>query len=193
MMKNDIRKLMQAKLDGFSLMEISIVLLIIGILAGGMLKGRDLIEVAQIRAVVNDFQNLQTAFESYINSYSALPGDDATASEKFQNASNGDGDGSISKDDAKKVFEHLFAAGLIETKEYKIPKIGGKYDIIAENNDIKLRLSNSGSSLLNKKQALAIIAKVNEMFGTTEGVIETEPKISSKSNQKYIVKFTIRR
>ena len=184
---------MQAKLDGFSLMEISIVLLIIGILAGGMLKGRDLIEVAQIRAVVNDFQNLQTAFESYINSYSALPGDDATASEKFQNASNGDGDGSISKDDAKKVFEHLFAAGLIETKEYKIPKIGGKYDIIAENNDIKLRLSNSGSSLLNKKQALAIIAKVNEMFGTTEGVIETEPKISSKSNQKYIVKFTIRR
>ena len=192
MMKNDIRKLMQARFDGFSLMEISIVLLIIGILAGGMLKGRDLIEVAQIRAVVNDFQNLQTAFESYINSYSALPGDDATASEKFQNASNGDGDGSISEEDAKKVFEHLFAAGLIETKEYKVPKIGGKYDIFVEDKGIKLRLSNSGSPLLNKKQALAIIAKVNEMFGAAEGVMETEPKISSKSDQKYIVKFRIR-
>ena len=193
MMKKNIRKLVQARLDGFSLMEISIVLLIIGILAGGVLKGRDLIEIAQIRAVVNDFQNLQTAFESYVNSYSALPGDDATASEKFQNAAkNGDGDGTISKDDAVKIFEHLFAAGLIESKEYKVPKIGGKYDIITENNDIKLRLSNNSLPFLNKKQTLAVIAKVNEMFGATGGIVEADPKISSKDNQKYIIKFKIR-
>ena len=192
MMKKNIRKLVQARLDGFSLMEISIVLLIIGILAGGVLKGRDLIEIAQIRAVVNDFQNLQTAFESYVNSYSALPGDDATASGKFQNVANGDGDGAISENDAKKIFGHLFAAGLIESKEYKVPKIGGKYDIITENNDIKLRLSNNSSPFLNKKQTLAVIAKVNEMFGATGGIVEADPKISSKDNQKYIIKFKIR-
>ena len=121
-------------------MEISIVLLIIGVIAGGMLKGRDLIEVAQVRSVVNDYQNIQNVIESYINSYGALPGDDATASEKFQNVSNGDGDGIISESDAKKVTEHLFAARLIDSKDFKAPKLGGKYDIVSEDGDIKLRI-----------------------------------------------------
>ena len=191
-MKLTIRQLVTNRYDGFSLMEISIVLLVIGIIAGGMLKGKDLIEAVQVRAVVNDFQNLQTAFESYVNSYGSIPGDDASASDRFPGVSNGDGNGVVSSDDATKIFEHLFSAGLIETKKFKIPKIGGEYDVISEDNCVKLRLSNDGNPALSKKQTIAIIAKANEVFGQNSDLIETEPQISSNASQKYLVKFTLR-
>ena len=187
-----IRQLVTNRYAGFSLMEISIVLLVIGIIAGGMLKGKDLIDAAQVRAVANDFQNLQTAFESYVNSYGSIPGDDASASARFPGVADGDGDGVVSSEDAKNVFEHLFSAGLIETKNFKIPKIGGEYDVIAEDKNVKLRISNAGNPFLSKKQAIALLAKVSEIFGSDSALIETEPQISSKSSQKYIVKFTIR-
>lgn len=191
-MKFTVRYLTFRRIEAFSLMEISIVLLIIGIIAGGMLKGKDLIEAAQVRAVVNDFQNLQTAFESYINSYGAIPGDDASVSERFQGVANGDGDGKISSDDATKVFEHLFSAGLISAKNFKVPKIGGTYDIISEDGNVKLRISNAGKPVLSKKQAVAIVAKASEMFGDSSNMIEIEPQISLKSSQKYVAKFILR-
>ena len=173
-------------------MEISIVLLIIGILAGGMLKGKDLIEAAQVRAVINDFQNLQTVFESYISAYSALPGDDPSISDRFSGASNGSGTGSLSKDDAKKVFEHLYFAGLIDSKDFKLPKVGGQYDIVVENNDIKLRISNNGNPCLSKQKAISLIAKTNEVFGSSgSDIIEIFPTISEKQ-KLYGVKFKIR-
>lgn len=177
---------------GFSLMEISIVLLVIGIIAGGMLKGKDLIESAQVRAVVNDFQNLQTAFESYINSYGAIPGDDGSVSTRFPGATDGDGDGKVSSDDAKKVFEHLFSAGLIDTRNFKVPKTGGEYDVISEGENVKLRISSDGKPFLSKKQTIAIRAKANEVFGTDADVIEIEPKFSTNSSSKYIVKFILK-
>lgn len=191
-MKLTIQQLFTNRYNAFSLMEISIVLLVIGIIAGGMLKGKDLIDAAQVRTVVNDFQNLQTAFENYVNSYGSIPGDDASASTKFPGVENGDGDGVVSSEDAQKVFEHLFSAGLIENKNFKIPKIGGEYDVISEDANVKLRISNAGNPVLSKKQAIAIVAKVNEIFGANSDVIETAPQISSKSSQKYIVKFTLR-
>ena len=89
---------------------------------------------------------------------------------------------------------HLFSAGLIETEKFKIPKIGGEYDVISEDNNVKLRLSNAGSPVLSKKQTIAIIAKINEAFGANANIIESVPEISSKSSQKqkYTVKFILR-
>ena len=187
-----MKKIWGKRFEGFSLIEISIVLLIVGIIAGGMLKGRDLIESAQIGSVVNDLQNIQTVFESYVNSYGAIPGDDSSASEKFQNVSNGDGDGIISQEDSKKVFSHLFAAGLIDSKDFKKPKIGGTYDVVSENGDVKLRISNNGKASFSRKQALLLIAKTKETFGEGENTVETEPKISSDSSQKYLIKMKIK-
>ena len=173
-------------------MEISIVLLIIGILAGGMLKGKDLIEAAQVRAVINDFQNLQTVFENYISAYSALPGDDPSVSDRFSGASNGSGTGSLSQDDTKKVFEHLYLAGFIDSKDFKLPKVGGKYDIVVEDGNIKLRISNNGKPCLNKHKAISIIAKTNEAFGHSGAeIVEVFPQISEKQ-KLYCVKFKIR-
>ena len=72
---------------------------------------------------------------------------------------------------------------------FKAPKIGGKYDIIVEEGVVYLRISNGGKAFLSKKKILAIFAKINEMLGTSDSVATTEPKISDKSSQKYIVKL----
>lgn len=178
----------RTNLDGFSLMEISIVLLIIGIIAGGMLKGKDLIENAQIKSVVNDIQNFRIAYASYINLYDALPGDDSEASSRFSSVSNGDGDGKISPSDAKNILPHLYAAGLIDSTK-RTPKIGGNYDIISEHNIPMLRISKKETSFLNKKQIISISAKIKELIGDIDIIVD--PPISENSSQKHTIKISL--
>ncbi|MDR0942805.1 MAG: hypothetical protein LBM19_04350 [Holosporales bacterium] len=179
-------------LEGFSLIEISRVLLIIGIIAGGMLKGRDLIAAAQVKSVASDIQVLQIAYAQYVNSYGALPGDDNSAASRFGAVANGDGDGKISSGDAKKVFAHLYAAGLIESANFKIPKIGGTYDVISEGDVAKLRISDKGRAFVTGRQLITLLAKTNELLGEHRGKLETEPtEISRDDSQKYIVKIRL--
>jgi len=64
---------------GFTLIEISIVLVIIGLLLGGVLKGQELIENAKIKRVSNDFNGIAAAIYSYLDRYNAIPGDDINA------------------------------------------------------------------------------------------------------------------
>ncbi len=179
---------LRTNLEGFSLMEISIVLLIIGIIAGGTLKGKDLIETVQIKSVVNDIQNFRIAYASYLNLYDALPGDDSEASSRFPSVTNGDGDGKISTGDAKNVFTHLYAAGLIDSIK-RVPKIGGNYDVISENDSAMLRISKNGSPFFTKKQVVSIRAQSKELIGNID--IITEPKISENSSQKYTIKISL--
>ena len=67
------------KQQGFTLVEIAIVLVIIGLLLGGILKGQELITQGRIRNVGNDFQSVTAAINLYQDRYRALPGDDAGA------------------------------------------------------------------------------------------------------------------
>lgn len=60
--------------SGFTLIEIAIVLVIIGLLLGGILKGQELITQARIRNVANDFQSMTAAINLYQDRYRALPG-----------------------------------------------------------------------------------------------------------------------
>ena len=64
---------------GFSLLELSIVLVIIGLLAGGVMVGQDLVRQAELRSITEDFLKFQTAISAFKNKYSALPGDMRTA------------------------------------------------------------------------------------------------------------------
>ncbi|MDR0744661.1 MAG: type II secretion system GspH family protein [Holosporales bacterium] len=187
----DCKNIRKASLPGFSLIEISIVLLIIGIIAGATLKGKDMINTAKLKSVATDMQVLQLAFQEYGNLYNTLPGDDKSASAKFPGAANGDGDGKFSEEDAGKVFSHLFRAGLIESETFKVPKISGKYELIVENNVLKLKLSKAGAAFLTGKQIIALIAKCHEILGN-EDIIETDPsELSQDASQKYIVKVKI--
>ena len=61
---------------GFTLVEIAIVLVIIGLLLGGILKGQEMITQARIKNVVNDFNGITAAYFAYQDRYRAVPGDD---------------------------------------------------------------------------------------------------------------------
>jgi prepilin-type N-terminal cleavage/methylation domain-containing protein len=70
---------MRQQQSGFTLIEIAIVLVIIGLLLGGVLKGQELITQAKIKNVANDFNGLTAAMYGYQDRYKALPGDDPNA------------------------------------------------------------------------------------------------------------------
>jgi len=60
---------------GFTLIELSIVLVIIGLIAGGVLVGRDLIRTAEVRATISQIEKYQTAVHTFQTKYNGLPGD----------------------------------------------------------------------------------------------------------------------
>jgi prepilin-type N-terminal cleavage/methylation domain-containing protein len=68
-----------ARQSGFTLVEIAIVLVIIGLLLGGVLKGQELIENSRIKSIVNDMKAIQAAYNGYMDRYKSLPGDEAAA------------------------------------------------------------------------------------------------------------------
>ena len=65
--------------QGFTLVEIAIVLVIIGLLLGGILKGQEMITQAKIKNVVTDMSGVSAAMYGYQDRYKALPGDDKLA------------------------------------------------------------------------------------------------------------------
>lgn len=108
---------------GFTLVEIAVVLVIIGLLLGGVLKGQELITQAKIKNVANDFTGLSAAIYSYQDRYRALPGDDSRAATRWTQAivDSGDGDGQVegsynsttNTDESRQFWLHLRNAGFI--------------------------------------------------------------------------------
>src|SRR6266581_3435313 len=78
---------------GFTLVEIAIVLVIIGLLLGGILKGQEMITQAKIKNVINDFNGLTAAMNSYQDRYRSLPGDDINAASRWAGSFGGNGNG----------------------------------------------------------------------------------------------------
>jgi len=71
---------------GFTLIELAIVLVIIGLLLGGVLKGQELINNARVKNLAADFRNIPVYIYGYQDRYRALPGDDAAAEAHLGNA-----------------------------------------------------------------------------------------------------------
>jgi prepilin-type N-terminal cleavage/methylation domain-containing protein len=60
---------------GFTLIELSIALIIIGLIVGGILVGRDMIKAAETRAQVAQIEKFNTAVNTFVTKYGGLPGD----------------------------------------------------------------------------------------------------------------------
>jgi prepilin-type N-terminal cleavage/methylation domain-containing protein len=87
------------KTQGFTLVEIAIVLVIIGLLLGGILKGQEMITQAKIKNVIADFSGISAAYHGYQDRYRAIPGDDPNANTRWTTptaAIQGDGNGVVS-------------------------------------------------------------------------------------------------
>ena len=70
---------MKKQQSGFTLIELAIVLVIIGLLLGGVLKGQELINSAKVKNMATDFKNIQVYIYGYQDKFRALPGDDSKA------------------------------------------------------------------------------------------------------------------
>lgn len=110
------------KQGGFTLVEIAIVLIIIGLLLGGVLKGQEMIKNAEIRGLISDAQGLATAVYAYRDRYNAIPGDDLLGvTHTGLASSNGTGDGVVgtgkgtgsTNNEDDNFFAHLRQVNLI--------------------------------------------------------------------------------
>ncbi len=111
------------KQGGFTLIEIAIVLVIIGLILGGVLKGQEMITNAKLKRVVNDFNGVAAAIFSYQDRYSAIPGDDNRANARWSatNVTNGNGGGTLAGgwtstnngNETRIFWQHLRNSGLV--------------------------------------------------------------------------------
>jgi len=110
--------------SGFTLIEIAIVLVIIGLLLGGILKGQELINSARVKNLATDFRNIPMFIYGYQDKFKALPGDDpdavahlgATAGQAAVSQGNGVIDGAwnstAATDESVLFWQHVRLAGL---------------------------------------------------------------------------------
>jgi len=69
-------------ISGFTLVELSIVMAIIGILIGGVLKGREMIINGQVTATVTQIHAVEAAVTTFRDTYSQIPGDMLNAAQR---------------------------------------------------------------------------------------------------------------
>lgn len=111
---------MQKHQSGFTLIEIAIVLVIIGLLLGGVLKGQELITSARVRNLISQQDGIKAAYFGFQDRFRALPGDYAQAS-AVANIANvtfgGNGDGQVlnagATNEQTLAWNHLSAAGFL--------------------------------------------------------------------------------
>lgn len=125
---------------GFTLIELSIVLVVIGLIVGGVLVGRDMIHAAELRSIITQATSYETAVNTFSEKYNCLPGDCPFATKFWPAADgstgstaacysidttgstatcNGNGNGSIDMADVAnfgeeyRFWQHLSNAGLV--------------------------------------------------------------------------------
>ena len=112
---------MKSRQSGFTLVEIAIVLVIIGLLLGGVLKGQELINSAKIKNLVADMNGISTAVYAYQDRFKALPGDDGTAQTRWASTTAGNASATLTgafnsgtvTDESRLFWQHLRLAGFI--------------------------------------------------------------------------------
>ena len=105
----------------FTLVELSIVLVILGLLVGGVLTGQSLIRAAELRAVTTEYNRYVAAAQTFRDKYFAIPVDMANATSFWTTTSNGNGNGMLElatgagvTGEYAQFWNQLALAGLVE-------------------------------------------------------------------------------
>jgi len=131
---------------GFTLIELSIVLVIIGLIIGGIVAGQSLVRTSQINSIMTDVQRYAQAIDSFNQKYGALPGDFATATSYWSTSGNGNGNGQVASGEVFRFWQHLANASLIEGSYSGVSGSGGgaTFDHVIGTNAPKSKMNNSG-------------------------------------------------
>lgn len=159
--------------NGFSLVELSIVLVILGLLTGGVIAGRSMIRASELRSVTVELDQYVTATLTFKQKYFYLPGDmpnatrfwgdnatycaDAAIPNGSPGTCNGDGNGTIldsgSASTASEMFmfwNQLTLAGLIEGQYTGISGTGDAWSTVYDVNTPTSKLTDAGWQVLSK-------------------------------------------
>ena len=144
----------------FSLVELSIVLVILGLLAGGILAGQSLIRASEMRAVAIEYNRYVTATHAFHDKYFGLPGDITNAvsiwglstscgGSSATGTCNGDGSGdfTVSSTEQYHYWRQLALAGLIEGNYTGTAGAGGSNDNVIGTNCPPSKLPSAGWSV----------------------------------------------
>lgn len=154
------------KQKGFTLVEIAIVLVIIGLLLGGILKGQELINGARVRNLADQNSGVQAAYYGFIDRYRQVPGDmlaaNATAAIGATVLNGGDGDGGVDNSivEATGVWEQLARANFL-SGGFTLPTVLATTEA--------LYLSNQNAPI-NAFNAPLILARNDGYTGANPGV-----------------------
>lgn len=106
------------KVRGFTLIELSVVMVIIALLVAGVLSGKELLNQAKIRTLIKQIAEVFTEYNTFLAKYNSPPGDLVNA-RILLGLENGNGDGLINTDvERRNVFLHMKKAKLLRTSTF---------------------------------------------------------------------------
>ena len=182
--------------EGFTLAELAIVLVIIGLLVGSILKAQEMIVQAKIKNVIADFAGVSAAYYGYQDRYRAVPGDDVGAG-RWPAAAPGDGNGllagaynsAVPADESRQWWDHLRRAGFVSGAGSQQPSnaLAGMLGVQTGDGQATPGTTLGGfaglifcSANVPDKIAIAVDVQVDDGVGTTGAV---RAMLESTSNQ----------
>lgn len=165
----------------FSIAEVTVVLVILALLVGGVVTGRSLIRSAELNSIMSDANAYVTAVGQFRDQYRALPGDMGNAASYWASPIiSGNADGVIAGDERFQVWAQLQQAAFIEGSYTGATGGGGANDFVLGSNIPKSRIPLSGfSAYYANRGATATTYAVNLgnmiAYGKQVGVDAGEP------------------
>ena len=180
---------------GFTLVEIAIVMVIIGLLIGGILKGQGMIQNAKVKRVVKQADELRAAIMSFYDKFGMYPGDENIAAIPMGTDNEGDGDGYIENNGEEyELFQDLVLAELIDgdyngTSDLPKHAFGGNCSVYRSNqqglgNKLYIRYDN-----LPAEVCLEIDSKYDDGVRTTGSIVASDNYTAGNTVRQFYIAF----